>query len=78
MSAVEILEQFRKLPFKERRKVAQQIRDEVEDELTPEHIAEFEKRAEKLRRSPEKGIAWEKIQSKLKTRSNKNTICAEK
>jgi putative addiction module component (TIGR02574 family) len=76
MSATEILEQFRRLPFKERCEVLQRMRDEFEDESTPEQIAEFEERAGKLRRHPEKGIAWEKVREELKNRSNKRRACA--
>jgi putative addiction module component (TIGR02574 family) len=78
MSATEILERFRRLPFEERCEVLQRMRDEFEDELTPEQIAEFEQRAEKLRRHPEKGITWEKVREELKSRTNKSRACAGK
>ena len=49
MSATEVVEQFRKLPFEEQREAFKQIRevvgDDFDDELTPEQIAELDRRA---------------------------------
>jgi len=57
MSATEILEQIRRLPEKERREVAERIWAEFgeqDDELTPEQIAELDRRAEHALRHPER------------------------
>ena len=53
MSASEIVEQFRKLPLEEQREVFEQLRDELDDELTPEQIAELDRRAERALAHPE-------------------------
>ena len=53
MSASEIVEQFRKLPFEEQLEVFEQLRDELDDELTSEEIAELDRRAERALAHPE-------------------------
>jgi putative addiction module component (TIGR02574 family) len=71
MSATEILESIRRLPEAQRRELVERIEDEfiaVDDRLTPEQIAEFERRAEELRRHPERGIPWETVQAELPER----------
>ena len=71
MSATEILEQIEKLPPKEQQEVAERILEkygDFEDELTPEQIAELERRAEELRQHPERGIPWETVQAELHDR----------
>jgi putative addiction module component (TIGR02574 family) len=82
MTADEILERIRNLPKNERRELVQQILDEFteyDDELTPEQIAELERRAEELRRNPHSGIPAEqvfaKVEERLATR-RKNPACA--
>ena len=76
MSATEILEQFRRLPFEEQCEVVQRIRDEFE--LTPEQIAKFEERAERLRRHPELGVTWKKVRAELKERLADRRACLAK
>jgi putative addiction module component (TIGR02574 family) len=71
MSAAQVLEQIDKLPFEEQREVFEQLRDkfdEFDDGLTPEQIAELERRAEELRQHPERGIPWETVQAELHER----------
>jgi putative addiction module component (TIGR02574 family) len=68
MSATQVLEQIHKLPFEEQREVFEQLRDEFDDALTPEQIAEFERRGEQLRRDPASGIPWEQVRAELKER----------
>jgi putative addiction module component (TIGR02574 family) len=71
MSAAQVLEQIDKLPFEEQREVFEQLRDkfdDFDDELTPEQIAELERRAEELRQHPERGIPWETVQAELHER----------
>ncbi len=78
MNAAEVLEQFRRLSFEEQYEVAQQISEELEEELPPEQIAVFERRAEKLSRNPENGIKWETICAELKGRLEKRRACRGK
>ena len=57
MSATEVVEQFRKLPFEEQHEAFEKIREVVEgfdDELTPEQIAELDRRAERALAHPER------------------------
>jgi hypothetical protein len=54
MSATQVLEQFHKLPFEEQREVFEQIRDEFDEKLTPEQIAELDRRAEHALAHPER------------------------
>ena len=57
MSAAQILEQIRSLPEAERREVVERIQDEylqIDDELTPEQIAELDLRAERALAHPER------------------------
>ena len=78
MSATEILEQFRRMSFEEQCEVVQRIHEAFEDELTPEHIAIFEARAERLRRHPGKGVTWEKVRAELKGRLAQRRACPAK
>ncbi len=57
MSATEVVEQFRKLPFEEQHEAFEKIREVVEDlddELTPDQIAELDHRAERALAHPER------------------------
>lgn len=57
MSATEVVEQFCKLPFEEQHKAFEKIREvvhEFDDELTPEQIAELDRRAERALAHPER------------------------
>jgi len=71
MSATEILEQIRRLPEEERREVTGQILEEfgdLDDGLSPEQIAELERRAAEARAHPERGIPWETLRAELYAR----------
>ena len=68
MSAAEIVEQFRLLPFKEQHEVVRLLNEEIDDELSPDQIAELERRAEDFRKNPEDGVSWEEIRSDLRKR----------
>ena len=53
MSATQVMEQFEKLPFEEQRAVFEQLREKFDGELTPEQIAELDRRAERALAHPE-------------------------
>jgi putative addiction module component (TIGR02574 family) len=64
MSAAEILEQIRRLPPAEQHELAEKILIEfweVDDELTPEQVAELERRAEDAIKNPGRGTPWEQL-----------------
>jgi len=68
MSAEEIVEQFRLLPFEEQREVVRLLNEEIDDELSPDQIAELERQTEDFRKNPEDGVSWEEIRSDLSKR----------
>jgi len=64
MSATEILEELRRMPAAERRELVETIEIEfgdTDDELTPEQVAELDRRAEDALRNPGRGIPWEQL-----------------
>jgi putative addiction module component (TIGR02574 family) len=68
MSATEILEQIRRLPPEERHEVVEKIREEFGDfdeELTPEEIAELDRRAEDALKNPGRGVPWEQLRDEM-------------
>ena len=65
MSATQVLEQIRKLPFEEQFEVFAQLRDDFDPELTPEQVAELERRAADARAHPERGIPWETLRAEM-------------
>ena len=65
MSATEVVEQFHKLSFEEQRKAFEQIRDEFDDELTPEQVAELDRRAEDALKHPGRGTPWEQVRDEM-------------
>jgi len=54
MSAAQVMEQVEKLPFEEQREVFEHLREKFDDELTPEQIAELDRRAERALANPER------------------------
>ena len=68
MSATEIIAQVRELPLEQRREIAEALWNELEQEESPEFIAELEHRAEEMRQHPERGIPWETVQAELQER----------
>jgi hypothetical protein len=54
MSAAQVLEQVDKLPFEEQREVFEQLREKFDGDLTPEQIAELDRRAERALAHPER------------------------
>jgi len=65
MSAAQVLEQIDKLPFEEQREIFEQLRDKFDDELTPEQIAELDRRAEDALKNPGRGIPWEQLRDEM-------------
>ena len=68
MSATQVLEQIHKLPFEEQREVFEQLRDEFDDELTSEQIAELERRAEDALKNPGRGKPVEQVFAEIEER----------
>jgi hypothetical protein len=71
MSATEVVEQFRKLPFEEQHEAFEKIREVVDDfadELTPEQIAELDRRAERALAHPERCRPLEDVMSDIEKR----------
>ncbi len=69
MSATEILVQIRQLPPQEQREVFERLRDEFDDEeLTPEQIAELDRRAEEALKHPERGRPAEEVFAEIEQR----------
>jgi hypothetical protein len=69
MSATQILEQIHRLPLAEQYEVAAKVREEYfDDELTPEQIAELERRAEDALKHPGRGTPIEEVSAEIKKR----------
>jgi len=68
MSATQVLEQVEKLPFEEQREVFEQLREKFDDELTPEQIAELERRAEDALKNPGRGKPVEQVFAEIEER----------
>jgi hypothetical protein len=68
MSATQVMEQVEKLPFEEQREVFEQLRDKFDDELTPEQIAELDRRAERALAHPERCRPLDDVVSDIEKR----------
>ncbi len=71
MSATEILEQIRRLPPEEQHEIAEKIREELgelDDELTPEQVAELDRRAEDALKNPGRGTPIEEVSAEIRKR----------
>ena len=68
MSATQVMEQVNRLPFEEQREVFEQLRDKFDDELTPEQIAELDRRAERALAYPERCRPLDDVVSDIEKR----------
>jgi putative addiction module component (TIGR02574 family) len=70
MSAAQaqVLEQLERLPFEEQREVFEQLRDKFGDELTPEQIAELDRRAEDALKHLGRGTPIEEVSAGIRQR----------
>jgi putative addiction module component (TIGR02574 family) len=68
MSAAQVLEQVDKLPFEEQLEVFEHLRDRFDDELTPEQIAELDRRAEDALRHPGRGKPVDQVFAEIEAR----------
>jgi putative addiction module component (TIGR02574 family) len=73
MSVETLLKEVKGLPLEQRIEFVQRAWDDLAQEgfdpdLTPEELAELERRAEELRQHPERGIPWEQVKAEIKQR----------
>ena len=71
MSASEVVDQFCRLPVAEQYEAFEKIRAVVrdfEDELTPEQIAELDRRAEDALKNPGRGTPVEEVSAEIRKR----------
>ncbi len=68
MSAAQVLEQLDKLPFEEQREVFEQLREKFDGDLTPEQIAELDRRAEDALKHPGRGKPVDQVFAEIEER----------
>jgi putative addiction module component (TIGR02574 family) len=62
------MEQIHKIPFEEQYEVFAHLRDEFDPELTPEQVAELERRAEDALKNPGRGKSVEQVFAEIEER----------
>ena len=67
-SQAQVLEQLDQLPFEEQREVFDHLRDKFDDALTPEQIAELDRRAERALAHPERCRPLDDVVSDIEKR----------
>ncbi len=65
MSATEILSQARELPLEAQREIAETLLNELEQEESPELIAELDRRLDKYEKNPNDGAPWAEVKARL-------------
>lgn len=75
MSATDLIEQMRPMPTEEKRALVEKIWDEygeelgwIEPGLTPEQVAELDRRLADFEKNPNDGIPWEQVKAEMKQR----------
>lgn len=68
MSATQVLEEIRKLPFNEQYEVFEQLREDFDPELTPDQIAELDRRAEDALKHPGRGKPVDQVFAEIEAR----------
>lgn len=68
MSATDILAKARELRPEERREIAEALLDGLESELTPEQVAELDRRAEDALNNPGRGTPIEDVSAEIRKR----------
>lgn len=78
MSATDLIEQMRPMPAEEKRAFIEKVFEEYGEELgwtdpdlTPEQVAELERRAEDALQHPGRGTPWEELRDEIRLKYKK-------